>query len=69
MNRYATNYGAGKVHLARPASRSVRFSHPVRPWYTVLYCTGRAVSGALATSEVVTCKACLKRAKREGVEP
>jgi hypothetical protein len=61
MVRYATNYGAGKVHLGEPAKRA-RF-------YTILYCTGRAMSGTIATTEAVTCKACLKRAKANGVDP
>jgi hypothetical protein len=59
LNRHATNYGAGKVHLVRRS----RF-----PMSAVLYCTGRTVSGTIATTKAVECKACLKRAKREGVE-
>ena len=59
--RYRTQYGAGKVHLARP---SERFRS-----YTILYCTGRAVEGAFTTGEAEECKACLKRARREGIEP
>jgi hypothetical protein len=61
MTRYWANYGAGKVHLGEPAKRA-RF-------YTILYCSGRAVSGAFTTTEAVTCKACLKRAKANGIDP
>jgi len=59
LTRHRTQYGAGKVHLVRPCR--VRF-------HVVLYCTGRAVSGSYPTDEAVECKACIKRAKREGVE-
>jgi hypothetical protein len=34
----------------------------------LLYCTGRHVSGAMPTDEAVECKACLNRAKRNGLE-
>jgi hypothetical protein len=61
MNRYQTGYGAGKVHLGEAARRH-RF-------YTILYCTGRAVSGAYTTGAAVDCKACLKRAKANGIDP
>jgi hypothetical protein len=61
MRRYATNYGTGKVHLGEPSRRA--------GWYTILFCTGRAVSGAVATTDAPTCKACLKRAKANGVDP
>ena len=57
--RHRTSYGAGKVHLVRPTR--LRF-------YVALYCTGRAMSGTYSTDEPVECKACLKRAKREGVK-
>ena len=57
--RHRTSYGAGKVHFVRPVR--ARF-------YVALYCTGRAMSGTYPTDDPVECKACLKRAKREGVE-
>lgn len=64
LQRHATNYGAGKVHLARrPKLKGGYYAS-----YAVLYCTGRAMSSTVATGQPVDCKACLKRAKREGVE-
>lgn len=63
MDHYMTGYGAGKVHLGKPAdARRLRF-------YTILYCTGRAVTGAFTTTDAVSCKACLRRAKANGIDP
>jgi hypothetical protein len=61
--RHRTNYGAGKVHLVRPSDAIGRAR-----LYVSLYCTGRGMSGTFRTDDPVECKACLKRAKREGVE-
>lgn len=46
------NYGAGKVHVAKPST--LRFHH-------VLACSGRAVTGACPTEQAVTCGACAKK--------
>jgi hypothetical protein len=63
LTRRRTNYGAGKVHLVRLDDAPGRARI-----YAFLYCTGRYMDGTLLTDEPVECKACLKRAKREGVE-
>lgn len=49
---------SGKVHLARQ-----RIGH-----FTILHCTGRAVTDAYHVLDDVTCASCLARAQREGID-
>jgi hypothetical protein len=53
--------GTGSVHVAKPS----RFAFTV-----ITYCTGRALHEVMRPRDggEVTCKACLARAKREGID-